>query len=117
MIKIVIGDIPPSLNQLNTMHWAERRRIKEQFAHDVYYSAYNKRPSKPFKKARVRITYYFNNKHRHDADNYNPKMLLDPLVKVGILIDDNYDVIGQPDIVMGYDKYSRRVEIEIWEVE
>jgi Holliday junction resolvase RusA-like endonuclease len=115
MIKITIQDIPPSLNRLNTMHWAKKARIKKQWEHDIYYSAFPLKPTEPYKKAKIRVTYYFKTLHRHDADNYNTKMLMDPLVKVGILSDDNFDVIGQPELIASYDKENPRTVIEIWE--
>jgi len=116
VIAITINNIPPSLNKLNTYHWAKKARIKKDWGHDIYYSVYNKRPVEPYKKAKIRITYYFKTLHRHDADNYNTKMLMDPLVKVGILEDDSFDVIGQPELVAKYDKNNPRTVIEIWEV-
>ena len=53
---------------------------------------------------------------RRDPDNYSGKMLLDPLVREGILIDDSFDVVT---LVLGgkVDKKNPRTEIEIRSVE
>lgn len=70
------------------------------------------RPPKPLERAIVNITYYFKDKRRRDPDNYSGKMLLDPLVKEGILIDDSFDVVTL--VLDGkVDKQNPRTEIEI----
>ena len=74
------------------------------------------RPKKPFERAIVNITYYFKDRRRRDPDNYSGKMLLDPLVKEGILIDDSFDVVTL--VLDGkVDKQNPRTEIEIRSVE
>lgn len=70
------------------------------------------RPKKPLERAIVNITYYFKDRRRRDPDNYSGKMLLDPLVKEGILIDDSFDVVTL--VLAGkVDKKNPRTEIEI----
>lgn len=70
------------------------------------------RPKKPLERAIVNITYYFKDRRRRDPDNYSGKMLLDPLVKEGILIDDSFDVVTL--VLDGkVDKKNPRTEIEI----
>lgn len=74
------------------------------------------RPKKPLERAIVNITYYFKDRRRRDPDNYSGKMLLDPLVKEGILIDDSFDVVTL--VLDGkVDKQNPRTEIEIRSVE
>ncbi len=76
-----------------------------------------KKPSVPFDKAVVKISYYFKDKRRHDPDNYSGKMILDPLVREGVLVDDSFDNI---DLILrkgGVDKLNPRTEIEIISLE
>lgn len=49
-----------------------------------------KLPNMPYKKAIVEIHYIFPDRRRRDPDNYSGKMLLDPLVKNGIIDDDTF---------------------------
>jgi len=69
-MKIIIPEIPPSLNKYagraNTWDYrAEKQRWLQLF---VAYCP----KCKPMGKAVVTITYYFPTRHRHDPDNYNP---------------------------------------------
>lgn len=118
-IKITISEIPPSNNKYmgNSHNFNAYRREKERW-HWLIKAAINnaQKPKKPLQKAVVNITYYFKDKRRRDPDNYSGKMLLDPLVKEGILIDDSFDVVtlvldGQVD------KNNPRTEIEIRSIE
>lgn len=83
-MKIVIPEIPPSLNRYagRKNEW-EYRKQKQYWKDLICYST--KRPHKPIEKARVKITYYFKTKVRHDPDNYAGKMLLDGLTAAGII--------------------------------
>ena len=118
MIKITIPYLPPSLNKWSRMHWAEASNIKKQWEHDIYYlfnqQRFDNREILPLTKAKVRIKLYFKDKRIRDKDNYTPKFILDGLVKTGILADDNADVIGQTEIIFGFDKTDPRTEIEVW---
>ena len=114
-VKIVINEIPPSNNQYmgNSHNFNEYRREKERW-HWLIKSALSRaeKPKKPIEKAIVNITYYFKDKRRRDPDNYSGKMLLDPLVREGILIDDSFEVVTLV-LAAGYDKNEPRTEIEI----
>ena len=116
-IKIVIPDVPPSLNEWSKMHWAKVDKLKKQWEHDVYYCAYSQRPKKPIKYAKVKIIYYFKtNRARDLVDNYAPKFIMDGIVKAKILVDDRTDYIGVPELVPELDKDNPRTEIYITEV-
>ncbi|MBQ4145068.1 MAG: RusA family crossover junction endodeoxyribonuclease [Clostridia bacterium] len=116
-MKIVINDIPPSNNQYmgNSHNFNDYRREKERW-HWLMLAALRKvkKPAEPIEKATVKITYYFKDRRRRDPDNYSGKMLLDPLVKEGVLKDDNFMVVR---LVLSakYDKTNPRTEIEILE--
>ena len=114
-MKIVINEIPPSNNNYmgNSHNFNEYRREKERW-HWLIKSALGKaeKPKKPIEKAIVNITYYFKDKRRRDPDNYSGKMLLDPLVREGILIDDSFKVVTLV-LQASCDKNNPRTEIEI----
>ena len=118
-ILITINEIPPTNNKYmgNSHNFNEYRREKERW-HWLIRVAINKaqKPKKPLERAIVNITYYFKDKRRRDPDNYSGKMLLDPLVREGILIDDSFDVVTL--VLDGkVDKNNPRTEIEIRSVE
>ena len=118
-MKIVVNDIPPSNNKYmgNSHNFNEYRREKERW-HWLIKSAINKagKPKKPFEKALVNIKYYFKDKRRRDPDNYSGKMLLDPLVREGILVDDSFNNVTLV-LSADCDKNEPRTEIEIRSVE
>lgn len=118
-----IFDVPPSLNQWSRMHWSKAAKIKKQWENDIFYSTrvvkqVDEKVCKkmPYKQAKIKITYYFKTKHRHDKDNYTPKFILDGLVKAGIILDDSDKIIGQTEIIFDYDKDNPRTKVMIEEV-
>ena len=119
IVKITINEIPPTNNKYmgNSHNFNAYRREKERW-HWLIKAAINKdqRPKKPFERAIVNITYYFKDRRRRDPDNYSGKMLLDPLVREGILTDDSFAVVTL--VLDGkVDKQKPRTEIEIRSVE
>ena len=118
-IKIIVNDIPPSNNKYmgNSHNFNDYRRMKEKW-HWLIKAALQKveKPKKPLMRADVYITYYFKDNRRRDADNYSGKMILDPLVKEGVLIDDSFDNVELHPHKGGVDKLNPRTEIEIIEI-
>jgi hypothetical protein len=115
MIKFILFDLPPSLNDWQNLHPMGKARRKKQVEHDVYYASYNHRPPQPYEKAKVRIKIFFPTIRRRDERNYDCKWLIDGLVTAKIIKDDNIDVIGRPEVILEYDKQNPRVEVEIFE--
>ena len=76
-----------------------------------------KKPKKPLEKALVKISYFFKSNHRRDPDNYSGKMILDPLVREGVLKDDSFEVVTLQLGKGGVDKLNPRTEIEIINLE
>ena len=115
MIKIykyIIKEIPPSNNQFigRTNRWNYQEQ-KKRWAELIYFTC-RPRPDKPLENVTVKITYYFKDKIRRDPDNYSGKMILDGLVRAGIIKDDCFNNINL--ILIGrYDKQSPRTEIDI----
>lgn len=115
MLEYTIPYVPPSLNQFagrgNT--W-EYRALKKRWAElAVIYC--RPRPQEPIERAIVTLTYHFADARRRDPDNYAGKMILDGLVRAGILLDDSFNNIelrlrqGEPD------RQNQRTVIEIEE--
>ena len=118
-MKLVILKDPTglSLNRWNNLHWAERNRIKGDWAHEVGWIAKSKHNKMPFKHATITITCYFRTKHKRDPDNFLGvvgKVCLDPLIGI-IIEDDNSEAIDLMPLVFEYSKTKPRVEIEIEE--
>ncbi len=114
-MRIVINEIPPTNNKYmgNSHNFNDYRREKERW-HLLIKCALNKaeKPKTPIEKAVVNITYYFKDKRRRDPDNYSGKMLLDPLVREGVLKDDSFKNVTLV-LAAGYDKNEPRTEIDI----
>lgn len=111
-MKIVIPEIPPSNNKFIGKNKAwEYRKIKQAW-YWIVLSALPSRLKKPMEKAVVHITYYFPDRRRRDPDNYAGKMLLDPLVQLGIIKDDSF---GHIRLVLdgACDPEYPRTEIEV----
>ena len=117
-MKIIVNDIPPSNNEYmgKTYNYNVYQRQKERW-HWLIKAAISKidKPTKPLKKAVVHIKYFFGSSHRRDPDNYSGKMLLDPLVREGILKDDSFNVVTLV-LSADVDKGNKRTEIEVTEV-
>ncbi len=115
-MKYIINEIPPSNNKFigRTNRW-EYQKVKKQWAELILFLC-SPKPKTPIKKSVVRIKYYFKTRVRHDPDNYSGKMILDGLVKAGIIEDDSFGNITL-ELSGGYDKENPRTEIEIVEIE
>ena len=116
---ITLRGTPPSLNK-TAGRWNawEYRSDKAEWTYAVCMAcrACKERPSVPYERARVTITYFFRTAARHDADNYAGKYLLDGLTAAGVIVDDDLAHITTV-IRGGVDKANPRTEIEIEEVE
>ena len=114
-MRIVINDIPPSNNKFigRNARW-QYQDIKTKW-HWLIKAAIKEKPKSPYKKAIVKITYFFKDNRRRDPDNYSGKLLLDPLVREGILLDDSFEIITLQLGKGGVDKKNPRTIIEIEE--
>lgn len=110
-MKYTIPRVPPSLNKYagreNVWEYREQKALWKQLC-NVYCRP---RPKEPPRFALVVLTFYFKDKRRRDADNYQ-KMILDGLVAAGIIVDDDFEhcmvlCVGECD------KANVRTEIEI----
>lgn len=110
-MKIVISKIPPTINKyIGRSNIWEYQKDKKQYHELVRLLTVGVSPK--YEKVKIRVTYYFKDKRRHDPSNYD-KFLLDGLVEANIIKDDNYEVIEEFTTIGKYDKDNPRVEVEI----
>ena len=111
-MKYIIPMIPPSINKFigRTNIW-EYQKAKKEWKN---LCSYLRKPAKPIEKSEIIITFFFKDKRRHDADNYQ-KFLLDGLVAAGIIVDDDFEHISVT-CKGKYDKNEPRTEIEVIEI-
>ena len=85
-----LPDIPPSNNKfIGRENRFQYQKIKKEWARLIALVCTPK-PPKPIERAVVRIVYHFPDKRRRDPDNYSGKMILDGLVRAGIILDDSF---------------------------
>lgn len=117
-MRIVLNGVPPSLNQFLGREPHAYRDAKEQWTTLAFLKAKTAKdkPATPYKHAAVRVTYYFPDNRRHDADNYCGKLFMDGLTKAGIIADDDFKHIST-HYVGKVDKSYPRTVIEVEEEE
>lgn len=118
--KYVIYDVPPSNNKYMGGGGKGRnfqyQKEKKDWAIKLDRAVGIDRPDTPFKKSIVKLTYYFETRHRRDPDNYSGKFLLDGLVEAKVIEDDSFSNIDL--ITEGrYDKDNPRTVLTITERE
>lgn len=121
MIKLSIPQVPLSINETRGMNIHKLKRIKDMWVDEVWAEIVKQRYKigikDSLKKAKISIKIFFKTNAKRDADNYPCKEVIDAIKNNGLIIDDNYDVIGKPDIdITGRDKEHPRTEIIIEEV-
>lgn len=96
VLEFKIDDIPESPNKLLGRHWTIRKRHADKWHRLVWSKVWFVKPPVPLEKAKVTLTRYSTGKL--DADNLRSsfKAVVDGLVKWGVIVDDNMDVIGEP---------------------
>ena len=114
-LKIVIPELPPSLNELLRMHYRGRMLERDKWVWLV--AGHTSRQAEPFQRARVKITYYFPDKRRRDPDNYagGAKNIMDAIVARGLLADDSFQYV-ELTVAGEVDREHPRTEIEITEI-
>lgn len=106
--------IPPSLNQWMVLPRqqmnGEKQKWKEFGEWLVNHYGF---ANMQIESCKITITYYFDSKRRHDADNYTPKNLFDSFTSSGLLIDDDLNHVQSLTIKGDYCKEDPRTEILI----
>ena len=93
---------------------SERYREWEKNAKSVI-SLYG-RPATPFKAARLSIRIYHGDAVRRDTNNAT-QGIQDVLVEMGVIEDDNWMVIGSPEVMHFVDVADPRMEVTVTETE
>ena len=123
-IKLVIPQMPLSINETRGMNIHKMKRIKDMWVDEVWVSfclarrGFDFPLNLPLGKARMSIKIFFRTNAKRDADNYPCKEVIDAIKNNGLIIDDNFDVVGRPDIdITGRDKKYPKTEIIIKGIE
>lgn len=98
IIEFKINEVPDSPNKLLGAHWSKRKRHADKWKRLVWAKTWQLVPDQPFKKAKLTMIRF--STHKLDDDNLRSsfKAVVDALVAMNILVDDNPDVIGSPDV-------------------
>lgn len=114
IMQITLKFIPPTINKyIGRTNIFQYQKDKKQCHELVRLSTIGVNPK--YESCKIKITYYFKDKRRHDPSNYD-KFLLDGLVEANIIVDDNYNVIKEFTTVGLVDKENPRTVIEIEEL-
>jgi len=99
---IRIEGIPPNLNITRNLHHYKSNSEKRMWS-DVVALLVKQQAIKPVTKVKQTFEFYFQDKRRHDPDNYAAcaKWINDGLVNAGILPDDNFTYIESLTIEQG----------------
>ena len=74
-------------------HWAIKYRASKAAHRTAHLETFHKMEgcrASPVGKIDVRLSFYPPDKRRRDPDNYSGKMILDGLVRAGIISDDSF---------------------------
>jgi len=93
-MKLTLKSIPPSMNQVMRMHWAERRRLRSTLQWELTAALADggtKLPPLLFGKTapRRRVIVHVYRPRRLDPDNAGPKILLDAMRDIGLIRNDS----------------------------
>ena len=110
-LKITLPIIPPTINKyIGRSNIWEYQSDKKKIHRAISLLTVGEKHN--INKCKMKVTYYFKDKRRHDPSNYD-KMLLDGLVEANVITDDNYSVITEFTTIGDYDKNNPRTEIII----
>ncbi|GCL71776.1 hypothetical protein PN4B1_16810 [Paenibacillus naphthalenovorans] len=118
MQTIRVNEFPPTLNELNNMHFMKRAKLKEKWE-NIVSKACMEYGVMPIQKASITLEFWFPDKRRRDPDNYSfsAKFLLDGLVKAGVLPDDSFNEITELRIIKGGVSKPQHILIHLHEWE
>jgi len=117
MIKFVIDyEGIPSLNKLyEAKHWATRKAIADNWHEIVYYAVHEQLPDVFIQDYPVHIVLrVYPPDRRRDIGNTISKVIVDGIVKSGLLPDDTLTYVrGESVWFEKVDKENPRIEVEI----
>lgn len=99
--------LPPSQNQLLRMHWAQKKRRRDELAW-LIVAAGAKPEGGPMARARVKLTRMTTGK-APDPDNLtaSAKLVLDALQQASVIVDDSPECI---DLKVDWQRAASRAE-------
>ncbi len=118
-MKLIIPGELPSLNEIigkSKSHWGKYHKTKKEETNKVAWLA---KSLPPVERVELDITYYCINR-RKDPDNIaagGKKIILDGLVKAGVIANDGWKQVAGWRESWEVDKEKPRIEVEIKEVE
>lgn len=113
-VWIQIPFSPPSMNEWKNWHWGKQGKYKDELSDAISKLAICFGLPQ-FERATIQFIHHFKtNRLRDPQDNYAPKFLMDALVRAGILVDDNGELVTVPVAELKVDKEKPRSEIFIW---
>lgn len=107
----------PSLNRLLKMHPLEYHRIRKSYEKGFVVGINLAKPPKFKGPVKIRVILYFTKPRRRDLGNYEPKWLIDCLVKAGIIIDDSKKYLPErPSVAIVDDAHKEQTLVIIEEI-
>jgi len=114
-MKITIPTTPPSINQYQHWHWAEKRKEKQYWCIEIWALLKLNGHPKNCRHINVSADIYFTTNRRRDSQNYAStlyKFLDDALVTAGVIPDDTAEYISHDEPVLSVgDKAETVIEI------
>ena len=114
MIRLTIKTIPPSLNQHQRSHWAEKKRLRQNYQWELTQQFMAQAAPFPNPESRMHVRISIYRKRLLDPDNLCVKSLLDAMRDVKLIRDDSLKWITLK-VEQFKDIDNPRVEIELEE--
>ena len=93
-LTLKFDSIPPPLNVVLRKHYHQRNQLYKSIYSNVKFLVKGKAPPLPLEKARVEIERHFYRTCDFDGVVGAYKPYVDALIKNGIILDDNWKVLG-----------------------
>jgi len=97
-------------------HWAIKKKMFDEWEEIVHWAVYQtkNKPELPFKTPKtIKFEVWYKDKRRRDPDGVCIKILLDSLVKAGVLVDDSYKEIEEISIRLKVGQPIDKITINI----
>lgn len=118
VLEFELQGLPKLTNQLSRSKWQPRMKEATKWKDAVIIACYGKAPPKPLTKAKISFIRYSACRPDFDGLVSGFKRILDGLRLANIILDDNYDVIGQPEYSWERAPKSQgKVKIKVTEME
>lgn len=96
-LKIQLDGLPRMVNKSFASHWKSRMTESRKWKMKIFKACCNSRPSKPLAKAKLVLTRFSSRSPDFDGLVSGFKHCIDGLKEAGIILDDKFDNIGQPE--------------------